>query len=215
MSLHPTEPARWPSQTREAEAHRRRMIAYGRWEPYVDATRAREHVQNLLAANMGPVQIAKVSGVPHGAISKLLYGDYARGMAPSKRIRRETEAKLLAVEATVDTLADAALMPSLGTVRRIQALHALGWPLSEVARRIGVHRASLDRTLKAAQVQAGTARRVRGVYEELCMTPGPSLRARKSAAEKRWKPPLWWDDIDTDFTLDKRVRQGRAGGGAA
>lgn len=215
MSYHPTDPARWPSQTVEGAAHRRRMIAYGRWEPYVDATRAREHVQSLLAANMGPVQIAKVSGVPHGAISKLLYGDYGRGMAPSKRIRRETETKLLAVEATVDTLADAALMPALGTVRRIQALHALGWPLSEIARRIGVYRASLDRTLKAAQVQAGTARRVRDLYEELCMTPGPSLRARKHALEKGWKPPLWWDDIDSDFTVDKRVRQGRAGGGAA
>lgn len=194
MSKHPTDATRWPSQTPEGAAYRRRMIAYGRWEPYVDATRAREHVQKLLAANMGPVQVAKVSGVPHGAISKLLYGDYGRGMAPSKRIRRETEAKLLAVEATIDTLADAALMPALGTQRRIQALNALGWPLSHIARRISIHRSNLNKMLQAEHVQAGTARRVRDLYDALCMTPGSSQRARREAAEKGWKPPLWWDD---------------------
>ena len=214
MSNHPTTPARWPSQTAEGAAHRRRMIAYGRWEPYVNAQPAREHVQRLLAANMGPKRISEVSGVAHGTISKLLYGDYGRGMAPSKRIRRETEARLLAVEATIDTLADAALMPALGTRRRIQALHALGWPLSHLAQRLGIHRSNLCKVLRVEQVQAGTARRVRALYDALCMAPGPSQRARRAAAEKGWRPPLWWDDIDTDFTDDKRRRRDDEGGAA-
>lgn len=196
MGYHPTDPDRWPSQTPEGWRNRNRQIAYGRWRPYVDAEPARQHVLALRAAGMGPVTIARVSGVPHGSLAKLIYGDPRRNLAPSKRIRPGTEKKLLAVQPTLDLLAGGAKVPALGTQRRIQALHAIGWSLSEIARRIGVTRSQMDRVLKRSHVFARTARATVVLFRELCMTPGPSTRARLAAKRKGWPPPLAWDDID-------------------
>lgn len=189
---------RWPSQSAEGAAHRRRQIAYGRWQPYVDAEPARQHVLALRAAGMGPKTISEISGVPHGSLAKLVYGDKRRGLAPSKRIRPETEAKILAVEARLEYLADGAMVSAIGTQRRLKALHAIGWSLSEVARRVGLDRVYVSRMLRTKKVTARNARAIDGVFRDLCMTPGPSKRARLAAERKGWLPPLAWDDIDTD-----------------
>jgi hypothetical protein len=195
---------------RRYEQNRRRQVAYGRWQPYVDAERARQHCLGVIAAGMGPVTIARVSGVPHGAISKLLYGDYTRGMAPSRRIRPETEERLLAVHATLDNLAPAALVDATGTRRRVQALACLGWSASEVARRIGVAPTNFHRTLRKQRVHARTARAVRDLYDQLCMTPSPTPTAASTAQRARangWIPPLGWDEGDIDDpTARPRVR---------
>lgn len=174
--------------------HRARQIAYGRWEPYVDAEPARQHVLALRAAGMGPVTIARLSGVPHGALAKLVYGDGRRGTEPSRRIRRATSERVLAIEATIDTLAPGALVDATGTRRRCHALAALGWPLSEQARRLGIHPALYHRSMQSARVTAGRARAVRALFDELSMTPGPSNRTRIQAAGKGYLPPLAWDD---------------------
>lgn len=177
--------------------HRARQIAYGRWEPYVDAEPARQHVLALRAAGLGPVTLARLSGVPHGALAKLVYGDRQRGQAPSKRIRHKTAERILAVQATIDTLADGAPVDSIGTQRRAQALCAIGYSLSDQARRLGYPVSAYHRSmLRAERVTAGRARAVRDLYDELAMTPGPSRRARLDAAKKGWPPPLAWDDID-------------------
>lgn len=198
MSYHPTDPDRWPSQTPEGWRHRNRQIAYGRWQPYVDAEPARQHVLALRAAGMGPVTISRVSGVPHGSLGKLIYGDGQRGLAPSKRIRPETEAKILAVEPKLEYLAGGAKVPPLGTLRRVQALAAIGWSIAEQARRLDMPRLRLDRLDQREYVQARTARAIDALFRELCMTPGPSKRARLAAERRGWLPPLAWDDIDAD-----------------
>lgn len=195
MPYHP----RWPSQSVSGAAHRRRQIAYGRWQPYVDAEPARQHVLALRAAGMGPVTIARASGVSHGALAKLVYGDKQRGLAPSKRIRPETATKILAVEPKLEYLADGAMVPAFGTQRRIKALHAIGWSLTDVARRAGVDRVYMSRMLRLQKVTARNARAVDAVFRELCMTPGPSERARKHTQRNNWKPPLWWDNIDDRY----------------
>lgn len=205
MSYHPTDPSRWPSQTPEGWSHRKRQIAYGRWRPFVDAEPARQHVLALRAAGMGPVTISRLSGVAHGALGKLIYGDRQRGLAPSKRIRPETEAKILAVEATLEHLAPGAKVPALGTLRRVQALVAIGWTIAELARRLDIPRLRLDRLDERSHVQAQTARAVDALFRELCMTPGPSNRARRAAERKGWPPPLAWDDIDNPRERGKGV----------
>ena len=186
----------WQSRTAEYNAWMRRQKAYGRWQPYVDAGPAREHVLALREAGMGPVTIARLSGVPHGALAKLVYGDRTRGLAPSKRIRPETEAKILAVQARLEYLAGGAKWPPLGTLRRVQALAAIGWSVAEQARRLGMPRLRLDRLDQREYVQARTARAVDALFRELCMTPGPSKRARLAAERQGWQSPLAWDDID-------------------
>lgn len=196
---------------REYEQRKTRLIAYGRWEPYVDAEPARQHCQALMAAGMGPKFIAAASGVPHGAISKLLYGDYGRNMAPSRRIRPATEARLLAVEATLDTLGPGANVDATGTLRRVQALACLGWSHSEIGRRIGRHPRNFIKTLTNPTVSVATARAVRDLYEELSMTPatGPRVqRVRQRALDQGWIPPLGWDEGDIDVPSARpRVRR--------
>lgn len=95
----------------------------------------------------------------------------------------------------------AGLIDARGTHRRIRALQAIGWPISEVARRLGYTsklNASLSPMLTRSLVQRTFAERVDAIYAELCMTPGPSARSRRDAVRKGWVSPLGWDDIDSD-----------------
>jgi hypothetical protein len=83
------------SANRAYENNRKRMILYGRWQPYVDATAAREHVRALGLAGIGWKRAAALSGVSTGAMSKLLYGGPGC-RPPTRRIRPETAAASLA-----------------------------------------------------------------------------------------------------------------------
>jgi hypothetical protein len=99
-----------------------------------------------------------------------------------------------------------------GTVRRIRALQALGWSAEELSRRIGHSRAYLHMVINHTRgtVHRTTAEKVAAVYDELCMTPGPSPLTRTRARRNGWLPPLAYDDIDapdglarpTDATVD-------------
>ena len=189
------------------ERQRARLSAYGRWQPYVDAAPTRAHVEKLRAAGMGLKQVAAVSGVPHGGIAKLMYGEPRRGLAPSKRIRWETAIRLQAVHATIDTLAGGARIDPTGTRRRVQALVALGWSQSQLCARIGMTASNFGHTLENASIQARTARTVAALYDELWDTPPPEAehrekiaasRARRYAAARGWTPPLAWADTDID-----------------
>lgn len=103
--------------------------------PYVDAGPARQHVEELMAAGVGMKTIAARAGVPHGTLSKLIYGDSQRNMAPSKRVRPETLAKLLTVSPR-DT-AEGARIPAGPTWVNIRKLVRAGVPKVRIAERIG------------------------------------------------------------------------------
>lgn len=89
------------------------------------------------------------------------------------------------------------LVDTTGTVRRLRALMAIGW----TAERIAEHGPwdtgeALLIISKRDTVHVDTRDRVAAIYEQLCMTPGPSARTRRYAASKGWAPPLAWDNID-------------------
>ena len=111
---------------RDYEAERVRQQAYGRWDNYVDAHPAREHIRTLTDQGMGLKRIVAVSDISQGLLWKLVYGkrrtDGTR--TPSKRVRKDTLERILAIELD---LAAGAAVESTGTARRIQALVALGW----------------------------------------------------------------------------------------
>lgn len=196
--------------TAAAERRRSKEKAYGRWQPYVDATPAREHVQALMAAGLGHKRIAALSGVPHGAVSALLYGRYEKGRSrtPTRRIRAATEARLLAVTATEDTLGARVGVDPTGTRRRLQALVAVGWSMSRLGRRLGVEPSNFTRTVHGpGPVGAATARAARNLYGELADQAPPEAnhrekiaasRARNYAKARGWLSPLWWDDETID-----------------
>lgn len=183
-------------------------LAFGAATPfYVDAEPARRHVRGLMAAGIGWQRIARLSGVPTGAVSKLLYGDGPRGMAPSKRIRPETECKLLAVTSAL--LADGARVDGTGVRRRLRALVAIGWSQSELARRLGMGGPTNFTPLISGgrKVLVSTARAVGELYEQLWATPPKAddhrsrisaSRAKRLAATRGWVPPLAWDDDTID-----------------
>lgn len=186
-------------------ARRNRLIAYGQWRPYVDAEPVREHVRTLQAAGLGWRRIAQLAGVPNGSISKLIYGDGRRGMAPSKRVRPHTAAAVLAIQPGLDVLGGTALVDGAGTRRRLQALVAVGWAQARLADHLGIHRTNLNKMLldQDKPVYARTARAARALYEELWDSPPPqgghrekisASRARNYARERDWFPPAAWDD---------------------
>jgi hypothetical protein len=194
---------------RDYERAKNRQIAYGRWRPYVDAEPARQHVLKLRAAGMGPKRIAEVSGVPHGSLAKLIYGDRKRGMSPSRRIRPETAAKILNVE--LDPYPHA-IVAGVGARRRLRALIALGYGQSDLARRLGFEPTNFTRIVNAAPtkgVEERTRAAVAALYELLSMVPpigATADRTRALAKERGWVPPLGLDDDRLDDPTYKRNR---------
>lgn len=191
---------------RDAENYRARHIAYGTWQPYIDAEPVRAHVRTLMDFGIGYLRIADQAGIPRSTIGKLIYGDPRRGQAPSKRVRPSTASKLLAIQAAPERLGTTIGVDPTGTRRRIQALVAMGWPLSQIGARIGIHRSNIGNTLTAPKVRASTDRAVLALYEQLWNADprqhGVSLhsynRARNYAAAHGWAPVGAWDDDTID-----------------
>lgn len=160
------------------ELKRRRAITRPdeAWVPYVPAGKARRYLKELAEYGIGLKTVAKVSGVPHGTLSKLFYGDPKRRMGPSKRIRPETERRLLAV--TLEDAAGAAKIPAGPTWRLLDDLIARGFTKSWIANELGAQSPSLQ--IKRDRVRATTARKVAELHRRLEGVPAPPRRTRWS-----------------------------------
>lgn len=108
---------------REYRALADRQIAYGRWEPYADASQTRAHIEELRHAGMGLRQIAKASGVGRTALTKIATGE-------RRKVRTETAQSILEV---VPFPAGHTLISSEPTQRRIALLLAAGWTQCRIA----------------------------------------------------------------------------------
>lgn len=96
---------------------------------------------------------------------------------------------------------DAPTVPAVGTLRRIQALHALGWTGPQIAEAAGLPVNTLRSVYyhQVRVVRAGTAQRVADAFDRLAMSRPEGKyanRARAMAERRGWPPPLAWDDID-------------------
>lgn len=129
---------------------------------YVAADTARRHVHDLAAAGVGLKTIAKRTGIAHGTLTKLIYGDAARGMGPSKRIRKATEDAILAV--TPAHAADGAKIDATPTWANIDLLVARGWTKTAIARQLGQKVGGLQ--LSRNLVQARHARTIAGLLDQ-------------------------------------------------
>lgn len=94
-------------------------------------------------------------------------------------------------------------VPALGTKRRMRALQALGWTLTEIAAQMGSERSRVEKWCSEEKhyVYASTAQRVAEVYDRLSMIvpEGPwATRTRNHARKQGYAPPLAYDDIDND-----------------
>jgi len=176
------------------DSRRSRLVAQGRWQPYVDPAEARGHAERLRAGGLGTRQIADLAGLNRKALQDVLNGR-------TRRIRPATHAAILAVPADAE-LADKTVIPAEGTWRRVQALAAAGWSLTAQAREVGWQVGNYCALLKRPHLTAHTARLVRDLYGRWSMLPPPTGPradlARRRARERSWFPPMAWDDDALD-----------------
>lgn len=99
---------------------------------------------------------------------------------------------------------------SIGTIRRLRALLALGHRYADIAALTPYRAAFLGAlaTGRRPRVNADTADLVRAVYDRLSMTVGPSVRTRSYARNRGWPPPLAWNEgaIDDPAARPSRAR---------
>lgn len=192
---------------RAYHADRRRQVAYGRWNPWVDAEPARKHLQDLQAAGVGRRRIGELTGLDQANIWRIQHGQPKRGKQPPKQIRQATAEAILSVSASLEMLAGTALVDATGSHRRVQALVAVGWSQRRLAVRLGVSPANFGTMMRRPRVLASKARAIRDLYEELwdtvpeCQSTQERLavtRSRNFAAAHGWVPPMGWNDEDID-----------------
>jgi hypothetical protein len=190
---------------RDYEKSRYRQMAYGTWQPFVDAQPARDHIRRLQAAGVGWQRVARAAGLQSSTVERLLYGRPAEGERPSSRIRPETAAKILAVRPGASLLADGARIDATGTHRRLEALAAVGYTSVYLAAQLGLAHTYISKLRQHRTVYLRTARAVTELYGRLAgvdptsvgISPISAHRARLAAARAGWLPPQKWDgDID-------------------
>lgn len=129
--------------------------------PYVSASEARAHIAELAAAGVGLKTVAKTAGVSHGALSKLVYGDRTSGRGPSKRIRRSTHDKIMAV--TPAAARGGAKVPAAPTRALLDEMITAGIPKARIATELGAQSPALQ-VAERSMVTASTANAVAGLH---------------------------------------------------
>lgn len=185
------------------QLRRRRRQGAGVWQPLVDTARAVAHIEDLRRQGMAVAQIVTASGVQRASLDRI------RGVSAQPTIRRikpETEARILAVRFQIDKVTERAHVPSRGAVRRLQALRAQGWPVHVLADRCGLDKRTLVALPRQGIVYAQTHLRICEVYDDLRdLDPARhgvlawvAKRTRRESRVAGFPPPCAWADIDTD-----------------
>lgn len=155
-----------PCRAAQRTYNRNRLRAIARpdvvWCPYVDAGPAREHVAWLAGCGVGLKTLARISGLSHGTLSKLVYGGPG-DRPPSRRVRPTTAQKILGVMPNMAT--GAQKVPADPTWRLLDDLIGRGWARAELARRLGNQGPGLQ--INRTTVRASTARAVERLHVEL------------------------------------------------
>lgn len=180
---------------------RRKLRAYGRAGAYrVEKKPAADRVRALRAEGWTVRGIAEAAGVPVTVVDSLLSKRY-------ELTTNATSSAVLAVPVQPPARLKWKRVPSLGTIRRLEALAFMGWSLRSLERIGGFGDGYLSNTMRTGPlVHESTAKRVSQVYDRLWDKAPPTetnyigavTRTRLLARQRGWVGPLSWDDIDTD-----------------
>lgn len=127
---------------------------------------------------------------------------------------------LISTRGRILDLADAGLWTTVGIVRRVRALSAIGYSGTAIARDVGMSRQAMAELIRGdvVSVHLSTGDAIAAAYADLAMTPAPrstpreraiDTRARNLAAKNGWAPPLAWDNIDDPTEQPKGKRRSR------
>lgn len=172
----------------------RRQQLYGTYDRFVPAQDVRAAVQALEDAGLTRRQVADAAGLT-------LYGLNVIMSGKTKRSLKTTLEQIQAVKPDPYLYgAPEARLDCTGAVRRLRALAAIGWTITDLANEIGIDRANL------AKYMDGTYRRmaryrlliIRDMYERFWDQPKDNKRALNYARKQGWHPPLAWDDDEID-----------------
>lgn len=144
------------------------------------------HLRTLIASGRTVRGIATMTGVSERAIGYILHGQAS--------VTRSRALALLAVQ----PLAEAPRVDPTGTIRRIQALAHIGWPVALTAKKAGYTPSYLFNIMagRVPTIPRDVASRLAIVYRQHSHQPGPSEYTRSIARRNGWHGPLAWDDID-------------------
>lgn len=204
---------------RTNERTRRQEKKLGTYQRYTDAGPVRAHIQQFIAAGASPRGIAIRANVSDKVVRDLLPTRPDGTRAPLKhRMIKENAHKLFAI--TPDDVIPH-YVPALGTIRRIQAQVADGWPMTLIANQAGLFPSYVSGLLQRdaacddLKVRGTTALAVARAHDEL-RTQKPGRRgatrkatrtARRIGKTRNWPPTAYWDGLpgaidDPDFTPD-------------
>lgn len=185
---------------------REHAMRRGTWQPWADAEPTRQHLRNLQACSIGLRRIATLAGVDRKRLQAILTGRPERGTGPQEKIRPALAAAILAIEPDSGNVAEHTPVDATGTLRRLQALVAVGWPQAQLAARLGMAPGNFSALLDRSQVTAVTACAVRALFDQL-WNADPAMhgvgaqavsRARNHARTNGWAPVGAWDEDTID-----------------
>lgn len=189
--------------TRLTRYRKQRALAVqrGTWSHPVPVAVVAARLDGLLQAGWTTSQIAAAAGLS-AVYVRTLAGLTSKPQPATVRAATARAIAALGPESRFSpTAPDSTLVNAVGSIRRLQSLAAIGWPQTELCRRLGL--ASPPMLLPTSPILAGRARAIAEVYRQLWDKPGPSnsaaIRARSSGAV----PPSAWDDDTID---DPRAR---------
>lgn len=168
---------------------------------YVAPGPAIARIWALRAAGMTDGEIDAAANLKSGRLNFII--------RTGKPIRYYTAARILAVpvpDNTGEPTRNGAFVPRLGTVRRLQALTADGWPATELEQLFGTGQGYVSYFLRGQGgdiVRLYTAAAVRHLCHNLQGTEphgnrGAITSAWKRAARNGWAGTAYWDDDDYD-----------------
>lgn len=180
-------------ECRDRQNARRRALRAGTVQPsrvLVDAEPVRQHILNLQEAGLSPSCIGRLAGVPHTTIVAFLRPFPHRRRGRKRQTTPETAAKILAVRA----------FTVVGTLRRIQALVAVGWSARKVAAHAGVSTRWILDLRTATAITVSSAKKIAAAYEQLRhldpqkngVWAGHAKQSRERAKANRWPTPAYW-----------------------
>ncbi|MEU9806247.1 DNA-binding protein [Mycobacterium sp. NPDC050853] len=157
---------------------------------YVDSAPVRARLTLLHAAGYSWAHIAELADLSEHGVRLIRDGEY-----DSVRMHSAKAILTIPIPGRFD---GSGYVSTVGTVRRLQALAAIGWSFDALAKMMGTHRNVLLSLLKRERMLARRAREIAELFTRLHLTPGPSEKARRHARGNGWPVPFAWDEDTID-----------------